>query len=282
MKKIIISLSFLLALALAYALGSFIAVNKLNSIPDLNKFDWSRTTKEEARRTLGKHIDAAEVPYGDLAIPSDVVHSRRYTISQWQRAAAGAIVIVLSKNYKGDLALALGVQRGTLHPPQGYMEVPMPREDLTGLREKGASRLNGATGELIKADDTIEDNAVREVKEELNLDIDKKQLALIGVSLQNENTIVPVIAAQYTVMLDTTPPLKVIDEEFASYDLRSPKWFKIKDIVCKVSDCYVDGQTIAIDRMHVPIIQKAIKRFSNELQLDKYKNFLDFKSPIKD
>lgn len=76
-----------------------------------------------------------QISHGDWAVPSNKAHSRRYIISQWQRVAAGAIV-VLSHDADGDLVLALCSQRGKLVPSQGYMEAKLPKDDLTGLRAK--------------------------------------------------------------------------------------------------------------------------------------------------
>lgn len=243
------------------------------------KFDWEKLTPEEARKTLGAHIDAAKIPHGDLAVPSNKAHSRRYIISQWQRVAAGAIVVVLSYDADGDLVLALGNQRGKLVPPQGYMEAKLPKDDLTGLRAKGASRLNGSNGKIIKADRDLKENAAREVKEELGIDINQNDLVLIGVAGSEEvNPIVHTVAVHYAIMLDKDISLKVTDHEFIDDDLNSPKWFKVRDIKCKEGVCNVAGEIFPIREDNISIIQKAIKHFVAKSKLGLYTHFLNFKT----
>lgn len=263
-------MGFFFALVVAYNIGIGAAYGK---------FDWEKLTPEEARKTLGAHIDAAKIPHGDLAVPSNVVHSRRYIISQWQRVAAGAIVIVLSYDAEGDLVLALGSQRGRLVPPQGYMETKLPKEDLTGLREKGASRLNGLNGQIVKADRNLEENAVREVKEELGIDVNKKDLVLIGVSgSEDNNSIVHTVVAQYAIMLNKDVSLKVTDYEFIDDDLNSPKWLKVKDIICEKGVCGFPDEILSIKENDISIIQKAIKHFVDTNNLKTYSHFLNFKT----
>ena len=270
LKIIFILMGLIFALSMSYKIGINAAYGK---------FDWSKLTPEEARKTLGAHIDAAEVPHGDLAVPSDVVHSRRYIISQWQRVAAGAIVVVLSYDSEGDLILALGSQRGKLVPPQGYMEAKLPKEDLTGLREKGASRLNGSNGKIIKADRNLKENAAREVKEELGIDINQKDLVLIGVSgSENDNPIVHTVAVHYAIMLDKETSLKVTDNEFIDDDLNSPKWFKVKDITCEKGSCHIPSEILPIREDNIPIIQKAVRHFVGKDNLKTYSHFMSFKT----
>jgi hypothetical protein len=64
---------------------------------------WENLSEEEARATLSKHIDAAHVPHGDLSISSQNIHSKRYIISQWQRVATGAAIIVLGHDKENEL-----------------------------------------------------------------------------------------------------------------------------------------------------------------------------------
>lgn len=200
-----------------------------------------------ARDFLPSILDAAKIPHGDLAVPSYEVESGRYIISRWQRSAAGAMVIITSKNEEGDLYIALGEQRGKLAVPQGYMETPLPKEDLTGLREKSASRKHAQTGQPVPADMSIEDNAVREVWEELGLKIKKEDLVLVSVkSGEVANPIVPTIAVVYKVFVDGLPKLGITDDEFAHDDLSAPKWYKVSDISCSSGECYVNGHNSPI------------------------------------
>ncbi len=220
---------------------------------------WEGITKDCARETLSNHVDRADVPHGDLAISSKKVHSNRYIISQWQRSAAGAIVVVLGRDDDGDLCVALGPQRGKMVLAQGYMEVPLPNEDLTGLKKQGASRINNNTGELVKADTCIEDTAVREVREELGLNIAVRDLTLLDIaSGKEENPIVPTVAPIYGVLLNDTPPLKTLDDEFITDDMQDPQWYKIRNIKCIDGQYYVPGKDFPIRRM--PVIQKAIDK----------------------
>lgn len=273
--KLLLKMMFILT-GLLFIVG---ASYKLGIGAAYGKFDWEKLTPEQARKTLGAHIDAANIPHGDLAVPSDKVHSGRYIISQWQRVAAGAIVVVLSHDADGDLVLALGSQRGKLVPPQGYMEAKLPKEDLTGLRAKGASRLNGSNGKIIAADGGLEENAIREVKEELGLDISENDLVLIGASGSEEvNPIVHTVAVHYGVMLDKDASLTVTDHEFIDDDLNSPKWFKVKNIKCKKDSCHVPGEVFPIREDNISIIQKAIKHFVAKSKLGPYSHFLNFKT----
>jgi 8-oxo-dGTP pyrophosphatase MutT (NUDIX family) len=221
---------------------------------------WDKIDEKLARNTLSKHLDAAKIPNGDLAVPGQTIHSKRYVISQWQRVAAGAIVVVLGRDKDGMLNIALGPQRGFMNPPQGYMEASLPTEDLSGLGAKGASRLKG-NEELVNADNNLEDTALREVKEELGLVIDKNKLHLIGISSSREdNPIVHTVAAHYGVFLTNTPPLATTDHEFADDDISNPEWFKIRDISCDAENCYVGKAKKTIKKNDIPVIQNAIKQ----------------------
>lgn len=268
LKIIFILMGFFFALVIAYNIGIGAAYGK---------FDWKKLTPEEARKTLGAHIDAAKIPHGDLAVPSNVVHSGRYIISQWQRVAAGAIVIVLSYDSEGDLVLALGSQRGKLVPPQGYMEAALPKEDLTGLRQESISRLNSNSKKKIKIDKNPEENAVRKVLEELGIKIDQKDLVLIGVSgSEDDNPIVHTLAVHYAVMLDKALPLKVTNYEFLDDNLTAPIWLKVKDIICEKGVCSFPDEILSIKENDISIIQKAIKHFVDTNNLKTYSHFLNF------
>ena len=108
------------------------------------------------------------------------------------------------------------------------MESTLPKEDLTGLRAKGVSRINGTTGELVKRDNSLEDTAVREVFEEIGLKIEKNSLKLLSISSNSdENPIVHAVAPAYGIKLPNIPALKTIDTEFASDDMSGPRWFKV-------------------------------------------------------
>jgi 8-oxo-dGTP pyrophosphatase MutT (NUDIX family) len=169
-----------------------------------------------------------------------VAHSKRYIISKWQRSAVGASVIVLGVDKDKGLCIALGSQKGTLRNPQGYMELPLPKEDLTGLSQKNASRLNGITLEPVAADKSIEENAVREIREEIGLQVSQDSLYLLGIeSVMEANPIT--FVAHYFVKLPDTPLLQILDHEFADDDLQKPVWIKIRDL--KLSS--VNGQYLA-------------------------------------
>ena len=190
---------------------------------------WHDIPANRVRRMLPNILDAAKIPHGDLSVTSYQVHSGRYFISQWQRTAIGTSLIALGKDQDGDICVAVGMQRGTLRHPQGYMEVELPHEDLTGLRSLGASRINKKTGELVMADKSIEDNAVREAFEEAGIRIGKEQLNFL--SLTKEEGASPVrFNANYFVILKDTPQLQTHDTEFGDADLTQPRWAKLKDI----------------------------------------------------
>ncbi len=227
---------------------------------------WENISKEVARNTLPKHLDASDVGHGDLSVSSEKVHSGRYIISQWQRVASGAIVVVFGIDDKGSLSIALGSQRGALVTPQGYMESYLPKDDLTGLREKGASRINGTTNEIVVADSDIEECAVREVKEELGLDISQKDLQLVGIeSDKNGNKIVHTIAPYYTVLLKGTPDLKTLDTEFIEDDMQQPFWVNVTDIYTKKGLFYTPKSLLPIDKKNIFTIQNALKKIMPQL-----------------
>jgi len=240
--------------------------------------EWQRISKEDARSTLPAHIDASDVPHGDMAVPSEKVHSKRYLISQWQRVATGAVTVVLGRDMTGSLYTALGVQRGKIVIPQGYMESHLPSEDLTGLKEKGASRVNGSTGELVYADNTLEDNAVREVKEELGIDISKDNLELLSISsAKDANPIVHTVAGLYGIVLPNTPKLKTLDTEFVNDDMQDPFWVRIQDIKCIKDTCHVPNNTLSLRNDSVLAIQEAIRKLGSDTDKKAYQQFLSFK-----
>ncbi len=197
--------------------------------------------KSLARDIAGQALDRSEISHGDTAIPSSAVHSARFIITQWQRSAVGACVVVLGKDKDGDLCVALGSQRGELVIPQGYMEVPAPRDDGTGvLHSNNASRFNKKTGEIITADQTIEDNAIREVKEEIGVDLKKDQLKLLSVDSATDKRLgLYMVAAIYGAKLSSTPDLKVLDDEFVDDDIKQPFWSKVRDIKMLGDNFYV-------------------------------------------
>jgi len=238
---------------------------------------WENLSKEEARATLSKHIDAARVPHGDLSISSQNIHSKRYIISQWQRVATGAAIIVLGHDKENELCVALGGQRGKIVQPQGYMESYLPHEDLTGLRALGASRINGSTNTLITADNTLEDTAQREIKEEIGIDIQQKDLKLLNVSSdKNTNPILHTIAVHYVVMLQNTPELNITDTEFVKDDLQKPRWVKIKSITCNDDNCYIPNNKLPMHHETITELQRAIKKFATDSEKEKAVQVLNF------
>jgi 8-oxo-dGTP pyrophosphatase MutT (NUDIX family) len=241
---------------------------------------WDGVPKDIARNTLAKHLNRSEVPHGDMVVGSykseGGPHSGRYVISQWQRVAAGAIVIVLGENEEGKLFIAMGPQRGKIRVPQGYMESNLPNEDLTGLRKRDASRINGSNGELVSSDDSLEDTAVREVWEEIGVRVKKENLKLLDiVSYKDANPIVQTIYPVYGIKILGTPSLRTVDTEFADDGLSNPKWFKVSEIRCSKGKCYGDGSKFPLEHKTIPVIQKAIREFANEDQQKECKTFLN-------
>ncbi len=195
----------------------------------LTKIDLSHLDVQTARTLATPILDAASIPDGDLSLTSHTAHSKRYIISKWQRAAVGASVIVFGRHPDGTLSVILGPQRGMLRNPQGYMEIPLPKEDLTGLKASHSSRLNGKKLKKVKEDLSLEDNAVREVFEEAGLTIKKEDLVLLRINSEiNANPIC--FAAQYMVILNDTPKLSNHASEFVNDDLQKPTWVKLSDI----------------------------------------------------
>lgn len=201
--------------------------------------DFDNLSKEEARELLPLLLNKAEIPHGDMTIEVDKekYSSGRIFLSQWQRVASGSVTTVLGRDQDGDLAVAFGVQKNhqktlvTRHP-QGYAEAPSPKEDLTGLQKQNATRIHAKTGEPVPADASLEETAAREIKEELNLDVKPENLHFMGVNQYTvpANINQPVaLEANYSVLVEGTPDLKVIDDEFPD-DISNPKWYKIKDI----------------------------------------------------
>lgn len=195
------------------------------AVPHLDYGQLDRSTNIKIATRV---LDAIKVPHGDMVIPSEVVHSRRYMVSQWQRTAVGASVIVLMTDSQGDLCVALGSQRGLLKNPQGYMETGLPLEDHTGLRAKNASRLNATTGEAVPMDLSIEDNAVREVHEEIGITITKEQLCSLGTTSYMDHNPVCINHNFYVLLPGHAYDLQVNDDEFVEDDLSKPHWIKVK------------------------------------------------------
>ena len=247
-------------------------INASSSTNPTNTINWGEIDSDTARSMLPEILDASKIPHGDLAVPSEKAHSRRYIISQWQRIATGATALVLGKNNAGELMVALGFQRGAMNHPAGYMEVPLPKDDLTGLRKKGASRVNGTTGELVLADSSYEQNALREIHEEIGLKINEEQLQFLNVTLDLENS-PSCVAVNYFVELADTPKLQTLDEEFPDDDLRSPKWYKVSDIHFNTEK---KTYHISKDTKAAPISAQTIKSIKDTLlklgKLDLLKN----------
>ena len=213
------------------AIGFYLGLQQqMTMTPErVRETNWDALDKQVARAVLPPILDAAGISHGDTAIPSYKEHSRRYVISKWQRTATGSTVALISKDKDGDAVVALGMQRGSLRVPQGFMEVPLPKDDLTGFKAHGASRLNGSTGDMVMADKSIEENAVREVYEETGLKIKKDQLNLLSITNEMDHS-PTCLAINFLVKLDKAVPIKTIDDEFIDDDLQKPKWVKIKDI----------------------------------------------------
>lgn len=236
---------------------------------------WSNVSQQVARDTLPFHLDASNIPDGDMAVSSKKIHSGRYIISQWQRAAAGASVVVLGRDAEQDLCIALGTQRGNLVIVQGYMETYLPQEDLTGLGKKGASRINSSTGELIYADNTFEDTAVREVKEELGIEISKNFLKLLAIFSGKDIGInLHLIEGTYGIILPNVPELGTLDTECVEDDMQYPFWVKVKNIKCTRDNCYVPNNNLPIEKRRIPSIQQAIKELGTDSDQKECKSFL--------
>jgi ADP-ribose pyrophosphatase YjhB (NUDIX family) len=219
---------------------------------EVNFIKWSDFDKEKARRFLTSILDASEIPDGDMVVPGG-----RYEISKWQRTSTGATVIVLGKDNKGDLYVAVGNQRGLLRHPQGYMELPLPKEDLTGLRAQGASRINAVTKKPVPHDNSMEDCAAREVYEEIGIKVNKDQLKLLSVtSGVNQNPVC--IAVNYYVVLNDLPILSTKDHEFANDDLSNPQWIRIKDITKRDGKCYAKDNTTSLEQNTIHQLKKAL------------------------
>lgn len=237
--------------------------------------EWSKVSQQTSIDTLPLHLDTTNVPDGDMSVPSKKVHSGRYIISQWQRVAAGASVVVLGRDKEQDLCVALGTQRGELVIAQGYMESYLPKEDFTGLGKNGASRINRTTGELIYADSTLKDVAAREVKEELGIVISKNSLQLIDVfSGRNTHIGLHVVEGIYGIILPNTAELKTLDTEFVQDDMQRPFWTKIKNIKCIKNNCYTPNNSLPIEKRRILIIQKTINLLGTDSDKEAYKSFL--------
>ena len=228
--------------------------------------DYGLLGRSENIKTATKVLDAIKVPHGDMVIPSEVVHSRRYIVTQWQRTAVGASVIVLMTDAQGDLCIALGSQRNLLRNPQGYMETGLPLEDHTGLRAKNASRINATTEEAVPMDLTIEDNAIREVHEEIGISITKEQLHSLGTTSYMDHNPVCINHNFYVILPVTANvhDLHIVDDEFVEDDLSKPFWIKIKTIENKEGKYYVPNHPLVIDPITMDLLGKALKDSGNE------------------
>lgn len=88
----------------------------------------------------------------------------------------------------------MGIQRDEFGLCAGYSELELPKDNLTDI-PKGSSRKNGKEEELVPADDNIKTTAAREVKEELNIDIDEASLISLGDwSKTNVTSTQPILA----------------------------------------------------------------------------------------
>ena len=262
-KNIFVTIIAIGLIVTSYYIGNYSATKAaLKQLPSTNveHIDWKAIDVPTARKVLTYVLDAADVPHGDMAVPSRKVHSKRYIVSQWQRSAAGATVIVLGTDKDGELCVALGAQRGTLRHPQGYMETALPKEDLTGLRAKGASRINSKTSTPVEIDASIEDNAVREVYEEIGLKVNKDQLQLLSID-SNMDASPVTIAANYFIKLSDTPPLQTNDDEFVDDDLAKPMWVKISDIKKGRDGLYMTSlSSLPVDNKTVEILNQALNK----------------------
>ena len=125
----------------------------------------------------------------------------------------------------------------------------------------------------------LKENAIREVKEELGLDISENNLVLtVESGSKAVDLIVHTIAVHYGVMLSKDASLTVTDHEFINDDLNSPKWFKVKKIKYKKDSRHNLGEVFPIREDDISIIQKAIKHFVDKSNLSSYPNFLNFKT----
>jgi 8-oxo-dGTP pyrophosphatase MutT (NUDIX family) len=224
-----------------------------------NSLRWKDLPEKLARNTLPPHLDAAKIPHSDLVVPSETPHSKRYTISQWQRSATGAVDFIFSMNTANELCIALGPQRGKLRVPQGYMEVPLPPADLTGLRAQGASRINSSTGQAVPADASLLQTAAREVKEEIGLDIPESDFHLL--TIKHLNPLTPTVEAIYTAIVPGLPPLRTLDTEFPDDDMKNPSWVRLRDL-----ERNKDGKWYykAIEVDDAASIQQSIKALQKE------------------
>jgi 8-oxo-dGTP pyrophosphatase MutT (NUDIX family) len=281
-KNIIITIVAITLVAIGYYIGNYNgaqqALKQLSNTEVWNKLpiyikenianeaieyiNWKNIKEPTARKILPYILDAAEVPHGDIAVPSEKVHSRRYIVSQWQRSAVGATVILIGTDKDGELCVALGVQRGVLRHPQGYMETALPKEDLTGLRAQNASRINSKTSTLVPIDESIEDNALREIYEEIGLKVDKDQLQLLSIN-SNMDTSPATVAANYLVRLPDTPTLQTNDDEFVDDDLAKPMWVKISDIKSKDNLYITSLSTLPVDNKTIEILNQALSKLRN-------------------
>lgn len=254
-----------ITLIIGFLLGNFFGKAMFvgcKPLPFISNAALKNNDQADCRKNLTKILDATQIPHGDLVIPSQVVHSGRYLVSQWQRAAVGATVIVLGIDAEKDLCVALGKQQGYFKHPQGYMEIPLPKADLTHLREQGASRINGKTGKVVKADISIEENATREVYEEIGLKVSPQDLTLLSISSLIEDSPVT-IAANYLLFRLNTPPLKAIDNEFAD-DLQEPRWFKVKNIYFNKGKFYVKNESTEVDPRTVKVLHQALVKLNEK------------------
>ncbi|MCH9753294.1 MAG: NUDIX domain-containing protein [Alphaproteobacteria bacterium] len=240
---------------------------------------WDGVSKEVARKTLAEHLNKSEIPDGDLSVGSRKSdggpYSGRYIISKWQRVAAGAIIVVLSENQKGELHVVLGNHYNKLSIPQGYMEANLPEDNLSGFKKNNVSRMRGCNEDFVNADQTLEDTAVREVWDEMGIQIKKKDLSLLDVvSEKYVNPVVQTIFSVYGIKIDHMSEVRTVDLEFREEDMVNPQWFKVSDIKCQNNKCHVTGSSIPLKVSSIDMIQKSIRKLANPEQLEECKEFL--------
>jgi ADP-ribose pyrophosphatase YjhB (NUDIX family) len=134
--------------------------------------------------------------------------------------------------------------------PEGYMEIPLPKTDMTGLRNQNFSRINGNTLEGVQQDSSAEAAAVREVHEELGLTIHPSDLILLfSTGGEEENSIVSTQTLVYGVFIKDAPKLMVVDQEFANDDITRPSWHKLNQIYQKDNQFFVPNSDLPIRRV---------------------------------
>lgn len=236
----------------------------LNNAFMQGKFDGIE--KESIRKNIGKILDKVDIKHGDTVVPSDETLSGRYLISQWQRGAIGTMTSVFAYDENGDLCIAMGPQRGSFASPQGYGELHVPKDDDSGLYEKGGSRYNKKTGEVVLADKTSEGMA-KEVEEELGIVIGEEKLTKVDFQYSINERGIPAMVGHFYIMLDSTVDLKNNDTEFKGTefdgdDMDNPRWVRLKDIECVRGQCRY--QSLPISDGTIYNLQQSLKHLGED------------------